>query len=181
MKKSKLLVLITIITLCLGACKNSESLQQYYVENKENNNFIAVDIPVSLLNVEEIELDQEEKEAYKSIRKMNILAYKMKGENDPEYAVEKKRVLEILKDDTYKELMKFNSRDIKVTVKYIGDDTSIDEVILFGTKKEFGFGLVRLLGDDMKPEKIVKLMEVVKKSDFESKALGGLEGFLKDI
>ncbi|XLS27869.1 DUF4252 domain-containing protein [Flavobacteriaceae bacterium M23B6Z8] len=181
MKKVSYLVITLFAVLLLGACNNSQSLQQYIVENKENNDFIAVDLPVSLLNIEETNLNEEEKEAYKSIRKVNVLAYKMKGENDPEYALEKKRVLDILKDDKYQQLMKFNSRDMKVTVKYIGTDTFIDEVILFGTNKDFGFGLVRLLGDDMKPENVVKLMDALKKSDFDSTALGGLEGLLKDI
>lgn len=181
MKKISYFVIAFVAMLSLGACNNSPSLQQYIVENKENNNFIAVDLPVSLLNIEETNLNEEEKEAYKSIRKVNVLAYKMKGEADPEYALEKKRILDILKDEKYQQLMKFNSRDMKVTVKYIGTDTSIDEVILFGTNQEFGFGLVRLLGDDMKPENVVKLMEAVKKSEFDSTALGSLEGLLKDI
>jgi hypothetical protein len=176
----KIITLFSVIFI-LSSCKNSQSLQQYYVENQQNNDFIAVDVAASLLNIDESGLSEEAREAYKSVNKMNILAYQMKGENDPTYNIEKKKVLEILKADKYKELMKFKSNDIKVTVKYIGTETSIKELIVFGTSKEFGFGLVRLLGDDMKPEKMIILMDAVKSRDFNTTDFGNLEGLLKSI
>lgn len=176
MKKLQTVAILLLTLLSLGACNKSTSLQQYYVENKDNQNFIAVDLSTSLINIDKTSLNDEEKDAYKSVKKMNILAYQIKGEDDPNYISEKKRVLEILKNEKFKDLMKFNSKELKITVKYIGTDTSIDEVIVFGTNKEFGFGLVRLLGNDMKPEKIIKLMRAFEKSDFDS---GDLKGFIQ--
>lgn len=181
MKKLSTFITALVVILFLSACNNSQSLQQYYVENKENKDFIAVDVSTTLLNIDETSLNDEAKEAYKSVKKMNILAYQTKGEEDPNYDIQKKRVLEILKDEKYQQLMKFNSKDMKITVKYIGDDTSIKELIVFGTKKEFGFGVVRLLGDDMKPEKMITLIDAFKNSDFEASDFGDLQGLLKSI
>ena len=46
-------------------------------------------------------------------------------------------------------------------VKYIGTDSTIDELIVLGTMNEKGFAIIRVLGDNMEPAKIMKLGEVV--------------------
>ena len=43
---------------------------------------------------------------------------------------------------------------------YIGNDTEIDELIIFGVSSEYGFAIVRVLGDDMELSKIMKLRSV---------------------
>ena len=43
------------------------------------------------------------------------------------------------------------------SLKYIGDDSEIDELIVFGVSPEYGFAIVRVLGDDMELSKIMKL------------------------
>ncbi|NNF19400.1 MAG: DUF4252 domain-containing protein, partial [Flavobacteriaceae bacterium] len=46
----------TALLLSVLSCNSSPSLQEYYVSNSENPNFIALDLPASLLNIEETEL-----------------------------------------------------------------------------------------------------------------------------
>lgn len=46
----------TLLLLALAACSSTQSLQEYYVDNFDNPNFLSVDLPVSLLNMEKADL-----------------------------------------------------------------------------------------------------------------------------
>jgi len=45
--------------------------------------------------------------------------------------------------------------------------------------KEKGFGIVRVLGDDMEPAKIMTLGDALKDADFDDKQLQGFSDFFK--
>ena len=47
--------------------------------------------------------------------------------------------------------------DGKLYIKYIGEDSEIDELIVFGFSSDNGFAVIRVLGDDMELSKIMKL------------------------
>jgi len=145
------------------SCNFEETLQSYYVANQETANFISVDIPASFVNVENVDLTDEQREAYESVDKLNMLAYRLDG-NEEEYRAELAKVQVILKDERYEDLFRGgNSTDGKIIVKYIGTDSSIDELIIFGSAKDKGFAIVRVLGSNMEPAKIMKLGDVVNK------------------
>ena len=55
----------------------------------------------------------------------------------------------------------------------------MDEVIVYASDKEQGFALVRILGDKMTAEKIMKLGESIKDIDSDNFGLKQLEGFIK--
>ena len=59
--KNAVVVLFLIATL--SSCNQGETLQGYYVANQETPNFISVDIPVSFVNVDHIDLTDEQREA----------------------------------------------------------------------------------------------------------------------
>ena len=159
----KKIVMSFIVATVLFSCGYSgETLQGYYVVNQEAPNFISVDIPVSFVNLENAELTEVQKEAYESIDKLNMLGYRKDDNNDEEYKAELAKVQSILKDEKYQDLFRGgNSTDGRIVVKYIGDDTSIDELIVFGTMNNAGFGIIRVLGNRMEPAKIMKLGDVV--------------------
>ena len=159
----KKIVMSVIVAAVLTSCGYSgETLQGYYVVNQEAPNFISVDIPVSFVNLENAELTEVQKEAYESIDKLNMLGYRKDDNNDEEYKAELAKVQSILKDEKYQDLFRGgNSTDGRIVVKYIGDDTSIDELIVFGTMNNAGFGIIRVLGNRMEPAKIMKLGDVV--------------------
>ena len=158
---------------------SQQSLQEYYVDNKENPNFIFLDIPASILKMEEAELTDVQKEAVESLRKFNLLAFKKTSENVDEYKLEKAKVKEILKNDEFVELMKINSSYGKGVIKYLGEDDAIDEVIIYGDSKDQGFALVRVLGKNMNPSHIMQIMQAIQKSDYDGEALGEIGKFLK--
>jgi len=165
--------------ILLASCSSQQSLQEYYVDNSENPNFISIDVPASILKMDAVDLIPTQKEAVESLRKFNLLAFKKNSDNAAEYEVEKKKVREILKGDDFVELMKINSKYGKGVIKYLGDEDAIDEVIIYGDSNDKGFALVRVLGKDMNPAHIIQLMQAIQKSDYKGEGLGEIGDFLK--
>ena len=126
----KKIALVFIAAATIQACSSTQSLQEYYVDNAENPNFLSFDVPASLMNLEKIEMSETQKEALRSLKKLNILAFRKTEINGAEYKVEKEHVNAILKNSKYTELMKMNTEFGKATVKFLGDDDAIDEVML---------------------------------------------------
>lgn len=173
----KNIVASLLIATVLSSCGyGGETLQGYYVVNQEAPNFISIDIPVSFVNLDEEQLTEVQQEAYESIDKLNMLGYRKSDDNIEEYKVELEKIQTILKDDKYQDLFRGGSADGKIIVKYIGDDTSIDELILFGTMNDAGFGIIRVLGNRMEPAKIMKLGDVVNQMSSDENAV---EDFMK--
>lgn len=167
------------ILVVLSSCTSQQSLQEYYVDNQENPNFLVVDVPASILKLEEAELNNDQKTAVESLRKLNLLAFRKTGENADEYKVERNKVKEILKNEDFVELMKINSSYGKGVVKYLGEDDAIDEVIIFGDNKEQGFAIIRVLGKDMNPAHIMHLMQALEQSDYKGEGLEEIGQLLK--
>jgi len=177
----KNIVVSLLITAALTSCGyGGETLQGYYVVNQEAPNFISVDIPVSFVNLENAELTDVQREAYESIDKLNMLGYRKSDDNIEDYKAELVKVQTILKDDRYQELFRGgNSSDGRIIVKYIGTDTTIDELIIFGTMNEAGFGIVRVLGNNMEPAKIMKLGDVVNQMSSDENAVEDFMQFFR--
>lgn len=181
MKADKLLFAGAIAAiLLLASCASQQSLQEYYVDNSENPDFLSLSIPASVLNLDEVELTDQEKEVVSTLRKFNILAFRIKEDNLQTYQEERKKVKEILKQDGYTDLIKFNMKEGKGILKYQGEANAIDEILLFGDSKEQGFILVRILGDDMNPAHAQFMIDAMKKSNFDGKGLEALGEFMKD-
>ena len=178
MKKMITFVSLGMVIL-LGACSSTQSLQEYYVDNAENPNFISLDLPASILNLDNANLSPEQRSALQSLRKLNVLAFKKTTENAGMYTAEKAKVNAILKNDEFVELIKLNSKYGKGVIKYLGEPDAIDEVIIFGNNNDQGFAVIRVLGNDMKPANILKLLEVIRKSDYDGAQLGDIGRFLK--
>ena len=177
--KYSLKSVLAVGVLLLASCSSQQSLQEYYVDNSENPNFISIDVPASILKMDAVDLTPTQKEAVESLRKFNLLAFKKNSDNAVEYEAEKKKVREILKGDDFVELMKINSKYGKGVIKYLGDEDAIDEVIIYGDSEDKGFALVRVLGKDMNPAHIVQLMQAIQKSDYKGEGLGEIGDFLK--
>ena len=172
-------LLILVVLVIVSSCSSKKSLQEYYVDNSENPNFLTFDIPSSVLNLEEVDLPKEQRVAIESLRKLNILAFRKTADNAEEYKVEKTNVKAILKDDKFTELMKMNTPYGKATIKYLGDEDAIDEVVVYGDSDETGFAVIRVLGDDMNPANIFQLMQALQKSDYKGEGLEKLQELFK--
>ena len=158
-------------------CNQGESLQTYFVDNQETPGFFSVDIPVSFINLEDEELTDEQKEAYESIDKLNMLAFHLDDNNEEMYKAEFQKVQALVKDERYQELFRAgNNKDGKIVIKYIGSDTTIDELILIGNMNAAGFAVVRVLGNGMEPAKIMKLGSVIQNLQTDE---NDVRGFMK--
>ena len=164
--------------LLLG-CSSTQSLQEYYIDNAENPNFLALDVPANIVKLDETSLDETQLAALKSLRKLNILAFRKTEENTEAYTQESAKVREILKNSDFKELMKLNMGSARGTIKYLGEGDAIDEVVIFGDSKEEGFALIRVLGDDMNPAHIMQLMQSVQKADMNGEVFQQFADMLK--
>ena len=158
MKKITTVLAILFVTLMATSCSNKQSLQEYLVESQEKNDFITFDIPVNFFKPKSDQVSEEVLETIKSIRKINVVALPYQN-NEEAYAVEKEKINTILKDsDTYKSLMSMKVRDMNVKLFYTGNTDAINEVIAFGYAKDTGVGVARILGENMNPSLIIKMM-----------------------
>ncbi len=170
--------LLVAAMLVLTSCSSTQSLQEYFVDNSDNPNFLSVDLPVSLLNMDKVDLNDNQREALNSLKKMNILAFKKSDSNAAEFELEKAKVKTILKNGKFIDLMKLNTSYGKGQIKYLGDDEMIDEVIIYGDSDEKGFMLIRVLGNNMKPANLVQFIQAIQKSDYKGEGLGEIGDFL---
>ena len=175
-------IVITLFSIFfLTSCSNKPTLQKYFVENTESKDFISIDLGSDIINTEKMSLTDEDKEALKSFEKVNVLAFKKEESNKNNYEVEVKKVKTILKDTvSYNELMKFGSGNDGAAIYFVGDDDEhINEFVLFANKKENGFAVVRVLGKDMNPMNIMKIMRLMQKSDINLEQLKPLQEIMK--
>lgn len=171
-------LILSLCSLFLISCNNEPSLQRYFVSHADDPNFINVDISPSILNVDQSLLSPEEKKAFKSFEKMNILAFNLNAENASIYESEKTKIEDILKEEKYKSLMKFNSGMQGVSVSYLGTEEKVDEIIFYARSAEAGFAVVRILGDSITPTDMMQFATILQKSKIDLKQLKPLEKML---
>lgn len=169
-----------LISVFITSCSSEQSLQKYYVEKQNNDNFIAVDLPASLINMNE-NISEESKETLKSLKKLNILAFKINDTNSADFVNEYETIKNILSNKDFNDLMRAKHENISFTIKYLGDEESIDEVVLLASEKTKGFLIARVLGDDMKLGEIMKLLNEVDNFDSNNDAFAQIGDLLKEI
>jgi hypothetical protein len=160
-------------------CNSEPSLQKYFVENSEKKDFIALDVSSSILNMDKTKLSVEQKAALESFDKMNIIAFQSNDKNVASYESESLKVSAILKDEKYQELMKVGSGKDAASVSFVGDEDNINEFILFAKKKDNGFAVVRILGEDMNPNNIINMLSVLQSADIDMEQLKPLQQLMK--
>lgn len=168
-----------LVLLLLTSCNNEPTLQKYYVENSGKKGFMTIDVSSSIINVEKTQLTPEQKKALESFDKMNILAFTSDSINGAEYDAESKKVTEILKGKDYNELMKIGSGKDGASVSYVGDENHINEFVFFAKRKENGFAVVRVLGNDMNPNNIMNMITLMQKANINLDQLKPLQGLIK--
>jgi hypothetical protein len=171
---------LLIVTIVFFSCNSGPSLQQYYVDSKENNEFISIDLPANILQLKDEDVSEEIKNTLKTIKKVNFLALQISETNKDLFISEKEKVKQILKNPKYKQLMRMNGGKGNVSINYLGDEDAIDEVVIFGSDNNKGFALVRVIGENMNPSEILKISQQIK-LDGDSNQLQQLEGLMKSI
>nr|WP_294936705.1 DUF4252 domain-containing protein [uncultured Flavobacterium sp.] len=167
-----------VSALLFTSCEQKPSLQKYFVENSENKEFISVDIAPSFINVDKVSLTGEEKAALEAFEKINVLAFKADSVNQKQFEAERAKVTEILKDKSYQQLMKVGSGKEGGAIYFVGEDEHIDEFVLYANRKENGFAVVRIVGDDMNPTQVLTMMSLMKKANIDMEQLKPLQALI---
>lgn len=161
-KKAYILTVLMAVVL-FTSCKKEQSLQGYLIETQEKEQFFRLDLSASLLSSYiQDNVSAEEKEAFNSIKKINIAFLPQNKASEIEIKSEVKKIKEVMKNTDYKPLMKVNDKRGKGTIYYSGEADAIKEVIAVVYMKEFGVGVARILGDKMNPVKMMEMLQKVK-------------------
>ncbi|WP_179339575.1 DUF4252 domain-containing protein [Winogradskyella ludwigii] len=173
-------IVVLFLVAAFTSCNQGPTLQTYYVDNELKPGFTSFDVPSSIVNVENVDMTEMQKEAYNSVDKLNVLTFMKEDTEAEDYKLELEKVQTILKDPKYEELMRGgNSVDGKFTVKFLGDIDNIEELIIFGNATNKGFIIARILGDDMNASKLMSLSSVLKNANIEEDQLKGITDFFK--
>lgn len=179
MKYLKYSLSIILVALTLVSC-SEKSLQKYLVEKQDDEHFVKMDLAASLLQGKENTFTDEEKKTLSTIKKVNIVAYPISSGDSVNYESERIEVKQILRQDQYKELARFNNDQWDATIKFTGEEDAINELIVFASDDNRGFAVLRILGDDMRPDEIFKLVKGADKNDLDFSKFGGLGEIFKD-
>lgn len=166
-------------SLLLVSCNNEPTLQKFFVENSEKKDFVALDLSSDILNVDTDKLSAEQKDALAAFDKMNIIAFKADGKNQKEYQAEKDKLNAILKNKEYQQLIKVGSGSEGASVSFVGTEDKIEEFILYANKKENGFAVIRVTGDEMNPNDIMNMLSILQKSNIDLEQLKPLQGLMQ--
>jgi len=169
-------ILILILITLFISCSGTPSLQKFLVEQQERNDIISFDLSASLLEGNKQFTGAKDLETLKSLKKINVLAYKITTTGANTYVTDTQTIKSILQSKKYQELMRFGKGSQGAKVYLVGDSEAVDEIIVFAKDKQTGWLILRVLGNNMQPEKIIQLMQ---KLDFNSMDLGKLKDVFK--
>ncbi|MQP52482.1 MULTISPECIES: DUF4252 domain-containing protein [unclassified Flavobacterium] len=176
----KKLVLLVSSVILLWSCNDKPTLQKYFVKNTESSKFIAIDLAPNIIKTDKVAMSETEKAALESFDKMNVIAFKSDSTDVTGYETEIKEVKAILKEETYQQLMKFGSGNDGAAIYFVGnDDEHIEEFVVLAGKKENGFAVVRVLGNDMNPTHIMNMLNLLQKSNLDLEQLKPLQQLMK--
>ena len=92
----------------------------------------------------------------------------------------KATIKKILANEKYNDLMKFSDKGVRVTIKYLGTDEAIDEVVFYGYKNDRGLMLGRVLGEDMNLKKAYQLVSAVRAANIDAGAVEQFQEMFDD-
>lgn len=165
-----------LLLTVLVSCNNDPSLQKYFVEKSSARDFITLDIAANFVNSDTLPLSDGEKKALESLNKLNLLIYKKDSLATNEvYNKEKETVKGLLDKGAYEQLMRFGSNKEGVYIYSLGEEKKIDEFVFFMYQQENGFGVVRVLGDDMNSNDVLYMVQLLEKGNLNLKELAPLK------
>jgi len=173
------IALLALTALLFTSCNNKPTLQTYFVDKAEDKNFMALDIAPSFIKTDKMQLTSEEQTALKSLKNVNIIAFKANDKNVGAYEKELENVKKILKDDSYEELIKFNRGAMGASINTKGEGNNVNELILFANSKASGFGVVRVTGENMTPANVMTIVGLLQKSNLDMEQLKPLKEMIE--
>jgi hypothetical protein len=170
----KVITISLVAMTLLTSCNQKDTLQDFYVEHNDKPGYISTSIPKGIIGIDESKLSEEAARAYNSIDKVSLIAMPINEENMVEFQTETAKLDVIFKDDKYKLLMSHNNGGTNFKMMYDGTQDAIDEIIVYGKSEQMGFGVARVLGNDMNIGSIMKMMSEMDKQNINSSAIEGI-------
>lgn len=171
-------ITFVIMVLMLASCEQKPTVQKYFVEKSGKPNFAVVDVAPKFIKVANLKLTTEEKEALESLKKFNVMIYKKDSLDSGEYKMEAENVKQLLKQDNYEELMKMNLQGMNASISTKGEGEDIDEFLVYMNNNDTGFGVIRAIGDDMTPNKVMTLVSLIQKGGVDGSHFGALKSLM---
>jgi hypothetical protein len=163
MKNKMKNLLIFAVVVVFASCSKTQSIQFYYVEKFEDPNFLVIDIPTSILGINNEVLNEEEQAALDSFQKLNLLMFRKTAANGEQFSEELKTVSEIIDRQQFDPLMVVSDRQFSGKLLLEGSVERPDEIVFFGSATDEGFLLARLIGSKMQVEKAVVLAKALER------------------
>ena len=178
MKKRALILMTLLMGIVTNSCEQAPSLQQYFVEKMEDSSFLIVNLPIQIDSLFQEEITNSEREVIANIGKLNLLFYKKNTNNSEKYFTEVGRVKKILSAKRYQNLMDFKAFDkAQGNLLFDGKIDQIEEGIVFLDAKNMGFGVLRILGNDLNPGGLISLCKKININQLESKIKSSVGSF----
>ncbi|MFL2572676.1 MAG: DUF4252 domain-containing protein [Flavobacteriaceae bacterium] len=155
-------LLIFAVMVAFVGCSKTQSIQEYYVAKSEDLNFLVIDIPTSVLGINNEVLNHEEQAALDSFQKLNVLMFRKTAANADQFPEELKVILQIIDGEQFESLMTLNDRQFSGKLLLEGSVESPDEIVFFGSASDQGFLLARLIGSKMRVEKAIVLAKALE-------------------
>ncbi|MXN90275.1 DUF4252 domain-containing protein [Flavobacterium sp. Sd200] len=175
----KLVCTLAVAVMLFASCESKPTLQKYFVEKSESKDFAAIDIAPSFIKTDKLKLSAEEKAALESLHHLNLLVYSAKDSNTTAYDKELNNVKNLIKDDSYDELIKFNRDGMGASISTKGEGEHIEEFIILANNKGAGFGVARVTGDDMTPANVMTIVNLLQKADLNMEQFKPIQNMLK--
>lgn len=156
---------IICLTLTVTSCKKQESLQSYLIQTEDNQDYVRFDFSTSMLGSFLENISEEDQQTFRSVKKMNIAFLPVNKATEEVFSEERKKIKGIMKNTDYKSLIRVNDKRGKGNIYYAGEADAIDEIVAVIYAKDFGFGVARILGNDMNIEKIMKMVQNIDTKD----------------
>ena len=171
------ILLASLLLVSMTSCESKMTLQRYFYEAQENNDFMIIELPASLLGSSLNELSEKQRETVTSVRKVSAIVYR--DSTKSKFLEEQLNIINaFLVHDGFEPLFAARMTDeAQVSVQVRGSIDQIDEAVFFGYADDQGFILARVLGDKMNPAAFLELATTLEESEFE----GLTQGLLKDI
>lgn len=169
-------IMILLFGLLLMSCNSEDSLQKYFVENSDKNDFTVLDISSENIFPENsIIRVKKDKDLKESPIKVNVLVYDKKNKED--YLAQNNRIQSILKQDKYQPLFRFNHKKMTGEADFIGEVDKIEEIVVYLNNSDRGLAVVRIFGDNLTPEGLYNRVKNISRNQSLKESLDKIISF----
>ena len=162
----KSLVVLGVMFIVMS-CQQEMSLQSYLVEKENDSSFISASLSSNLIFQNLDTLSTELNTSLRKIKKVNLLALS-KNKGGDNLANENDQLNAVLSNSEYDILMQFNSSDRIAKLLYGGEDSNINDLILYGFDDQKGLLLLIMHGEDMNATDLYNISQSAQQLNFDA-------------